>query len=347
MSFPLLGDIERLEADAARIRVQASVLKIKETAYKCRRDANRAIQLHHASLSVPKHLIGEDNSCGYRVTLRCIEDCCPVTVSIRQFREGGNKCWRVYDRDGIKEEWTHSFFCNKVASIPVGVAADLLKDETARGKDLFLKAKQKGICLGGAQVSSSGVSHVQHVAASRVSRELNKMQRAENNINKLPGVLQAYLKENPGAHAAFVVEDNVFKRCLLVPQLSISMFKHGFLRKLFSIDCGHWRNIDNRDYKLLLIFGSTGNNNNCTLVWAIVDGERKNNILWAFEELKVAGVDLNSSDVATLSDQGSAIVSAIKEALPNSFHLTCAKHWLGNHPRNWGDSNDNIYWKLV
>ena len=45
MSFPLLDDVERLEADAARIRVQASVLKIKETAYKCRRDANRAIQL--------------------------------------------------------------------------------------------------------------------------------------------------------------------------------------------------------------------------------------------------------------------------------------------------------------
>ena len=63
MSFPLLDDVERLEADAARISVQASVLKIKETAYKCRRDANRAIQLHHASLSVPKHLIGEDNSC--------------------------------------------------------------------------------------------------------------------------------------------------------------------------------------------------------------------------------------------------------------------------------------------
>ena len=83
----------------------------------------------------PPAPVHADNSCGYRVTLRCIEDCCPVTVSIRQFREGGNKCWRVYDRYGIKEEWTHSFFCNKVASIPVGVAADLLKDETARGKD--------------------------------------------------------------------------------------------------------------------------------------------------------------------------------------------------------------------
>ena len=35
MSFPLLDDVERLEADAARIRVQTSVLKIKETAYKC------------------------------------------------------------------------------------------------------------------------------------------------------------------------------------------------------------------------------------------------------------------------------------------------------------------------
>ena len=185
------------------------------------------------------------------------------------------------------------------------------------------------------------------MAAGRVTAELNKIQRAENNINKLPGLFKVYLHENPGAYANYVVEGNVFKRCILIPQLSIAMFKHGYLRNLFSVDCGHWRNTDNRDYKLLLIYATTGNNQNCTLVWSIVDGEKKTNILWVFQELRIAGVELNSFDIATISDQGSALLSAIKDGLPKSFHLTCAQHWIGNHPRNWVVDNDNIYWKLV
>ena len=140
----------------------------------------------------------------------------------------------------------------------------------SRGKHLCLQAKKKR-----SQPAASGISHAHHVAAGRVTAELNKIQRAENYINKLSGLFKVYLHESPGAFANYVVEGNVFKRCILIPQLSIAIFENGYLKILFPVDCGHWKNTDNRDNKLLLIYATTGNNQNCTLVWSIVDGEKK------------------------------------------------------------------------
>ena len=82
MSLPVTPESLKLEADATSLRIQASITEIKNTQFPSRKAANQAIQLHHASLQIPKHLIAEDNYCGRRVTLRCSDDNCSVKVSI-------------------------------------------------------------------------------------------------------------------------------------------------------------------------------------------------------------------------------------------------------------------------
>ena len=62
MSLSILADALNLEADAADLRVQASILKIKCSEYPSRTAANEDIQLHHASLTTPKHLVAIDNA---------------------------------------------------------------------------------------------------------------------------------------------------------------------------------------------------------------------------------------------------------------------------------------------
>ena len=266
MSLSILSDALNLEADAADLRIQVSIVKIMGSEYPSRTAANEAIQLYHASLITLKHLVAIDNASGRRVTLRCFDESCQVKVSIRQFANGGSPYWQIYNRKGVAEEWHHGFFRNNIPSFPAKIAAKLLKDEVSRGKHLCLQAKKKRINLGGSQPTITGISHAHHVAAGRVTAELNKIQRAENYyMNELSGPFKVY----PGAYANYVVEGKVFKRCILIPQLSIAMFKHGYLKILF------WKNTDNRDNKLLPIYGTTGNDQNCTLVWSVVDGEKK------------------------------------------------------------------------
>ena len=110
-----------------------------------------------------------------------------------------------------------------------------------------------------------------------------------------------------------------------------SMYQHGFLRKLFAIDGGFWKHPSGKAYKLLLVESTTGNHENCCVAWAIVDGETTENIDWVIARLKSADVDLNCKDVATISDEGKAILKAINNSLALSFHMACAKHWIGNH----------------
>ena len=114
MALTILNEAAKLEVEAAQLRIKASVLQIKETQYASRRAANHAIQLHHGSLSIPKHLKADNNDGGRRVTHQCMEDCCPVRISIRQFGNGGQPYWKVYDREGIVEEWNHGFFAIKL-----------------------------------------------------------------------------------------------------------------------------------------------------------------------------------------------------------------------------------------
>ena len=356
MAMNFESEATRLEAEAADLRLKAAIHTLKSSRYSNRSEANLAIQVFHASLSVPKHLKAEDNRCGHRVTLRCIEDQCPVNVSIRKFEVQGASFWAVYEKKGVIEEWRHGFYCNKIASCPVKVQAILLKDTTCKGTDLISVAKQRKISVGGGQLFDSNVSHRHHVAASRLKAELIKSQKKDNDIMRLPGIFDEFKRSNPGSHAVYHVDEVdeqvfVFKRCLIVPQLSISMFQCDYLRHLYAIDCGHWSNVDERAYKLLLIYATTGNNQNCVVAWAIVDGEKKENILWVYRELKLAGVDLNSPKIATISDQGSALLSSIADGLPDSFRITCCQHWLGNHPGSWGkDSSgtkNNLFWRLV
>ena len=140
-----MSDALKRELEAADLRVQESIKKIKSTEYPSRREANKAIQLHHASLSTPKHLVADDNNDGRRVILLCTERHCPVRVSIRQFANGGSPYWRVYNRQGIIEEWNHGFLCDKVAAVPAKIAETLLKDDASRSKDLYLRAKKKRV----------------------------------------------------------------------------------------------------------------------------------------------------------------------------------------------------------
>ena len=355
MATDLESEAIRLEAQAADIRLKAAILALKSSRYSKRSEAKHAIQVFHGSLHVPKHLKAEDNSLGNRVTLRCSDDRCSVNVSIRKFEQKGASFWAIYDKEGVTEEWTHGFYCNKIASCPVKVQARLLKDVTCKGIDLITVAKQRKISLGGSLIFNSNLSHRHHMAASRLKAELVKSQKKDNDIMRLPGIFDEFKRKNPGSHAVYHVDEveevNVFKRCLIVPQLSISMFQYGYLRHLYAVDCGHWSNVDERAYKLLLIYATTGNNQNCVMAWAVVDGEKKENILWVYRELKLAGVDLNSPKIATIADQGSALLSSIAEGLPESFHITCSRHWLGNHPGSWGKDSiggkNNLFWKLV
>ena len=276
MHMSLEDEATRLEAMAADLRCQAAVKVIKDTHFNSRREANLAIQVHHGSLPVPKQLKAENNDCGNRVTLRCMDERCPVNISVRKFEKKGTTFWRVYDKKGIAEEWSHGFYCTKVASCSVKVQAELLKDVTSKGSDLITAAKKRNISVGGVQSFESNLSNRHHVAASRLKTELARRQKRDNDIMRLPGILDDFKRRNPGSHAVYHVDEredvNIFKRCLIVPQLTVSMFKSGYLRHLYAIDCGHWSNVDERAYKLMLIYATTGNNQNCVVAWGIVDG---------------------------------------------------------------------------
>ena len=138
-------------------------------------------------------------------------------------------------------------------------------------------------------------------------------------------------------------------RCVVVSQLSIAMFRAGYLRCIFAIDCGFWKHASGKKYKLLLIESTTGNNENCCVAWAIVDGESTANVIWVIEQIRLSGIELNDSKVATISDEGKAILRAINIQLPLSFHMTCAKHWIGRQSGKWETTGkkESLFWKLV
>jgi hypothetical protein len=165
-------------------------------------------------------------------------------------------------------------------------------------------------------------------------------------IEKLPSLLRQFETLNPGCKT-FVdaTENGVFKRCAVITQRSIIYFQTDYVRKLFSIDCGFWKSGVGKEYKLLLIFGSTGNNTNLTVLWAIVDGETKDNIMWALDCLSEADIHTNNTNIAFLSDEGLGIVHGLEERAPLSAKFLCSKHWIGNH-KGWGQ-RDALFWHLV
>ena len=89
----------------------------------------------------------------------------------------------------------------------------------------------------------------------------------DDTITQLPAILKVYTEYNEGAFADYQEVDNILSRCGIISEISISMYQHGFLRKLFAIDGGFWKHSCGKAYKLLLIESTTGNNENCSVAW--------------------------------------------------------------------------------
>ena len=142
-------------------------------------------------------------------------------------------------------------------------------------------------------------------------------------------------------------EENYFRRCVIITYRAINAFKVGYLRKLFSTDCGFWKHPAGKQYKLVLVYGTTGNNSNMTVSWGVIDGEKIQNIAWILGCMEASEINCNSINQAWISDGSKAITTAIAEVAPQSFRLACAKHWIGNHRKgSWGQGQ-SLFWSLT
>lgn len=332
--------------------IPSTVVDIKSARFPNRKSAFECLQLYHAKLNPPRKLKAINDNSGSRVSYCCVDQDCSVRVSIKRVVKHGQKRWIVFERKNMGEIWDHSEHCESVVALSSRTAAhSLCNVDATSNRDLIHKAREYGINLGGNQSNSCDIDGKAFKAASRLQYHISniKNEMMDEQISKLPAILELFKLENTGSHAAVYVEDNLLKRCLIVSQLSIAMYKYGYLRRLFAIDCGLWKVISGKQYKLLLIDSTTGNNENCCIAWAIVDGETTTNIIWVIEELRKVGIELNDKNVATISDEGKALLKAINTELPLSFHLTCAKHWLGGHKGKWETTGkkDSLFWQMV
>ena len=331
------------------LSMSALIQAIKNTKFSRRKQASERIQLYHAGLIPPRRVDVENNRCGTTITYICADTDCKVRITVRRFKiKGEGVYWAVCeDKD---EQWEHSLLCEKVVSIPMKTAATLLKDVKAKGKELINVMRDRGLNFGGSQAKQCALTHREHVYANRLAVKIEQARNDTGDINLLPGILNEFASKNLGSHVAFEFDESYFKRCVIVSKMSIAMFHANYLRKLFSIDRGFWKHKSGKQYKLLLISASTGNNDNCSVARSIVDGEKRENIVWVLNELKKAGIDLNSPDVATITDEGKAILSAIESENPHGKHMICANHWIGNRIGVWekkGTNTKTLFWELV
>lgn len=290
----------------------SSIDEIKQFKFANRQDAIDTLQMYHARLNPPKKLKKVVETCGTHATYCCIDEDCPVRVSVKQITKNYQKSWVVFNRENYPETWIHGSLCEAIVSLSNKTAAYLLKDVESRGRDLIMKAREHGIHLGGDEALASDLKSRHFKAAARLRQYMSLIQneQMDESIPQLPEILRAYTDANEGSYADYQTINNLLTRCVIVSQISISMYQHGFLRRLFAIDCGFWKNTTGKCYKLLLVESTTGNNENCCVAFAIVDGETTDNVDWVLDRLKVAGVDLNKTDIATISDEGKALLKA-------------------------------------
>ena len=223
----------------------ATVEDIRQFHFTSRKAAFECIQLYHGSLHPPRKLKMIKENIGTRVTYCCVDKDCPVRVSLKLVSRDSQKSWIVYDSDGHKDMWTHGPLCECVVSLSKCVvslstktAAHVLKDIDGNGRDLVLKARERGINLGGRQVSANDITINQMKAARRVKVQIATLNGSAigDLICKLPSLLNEYKKSNFGAFTSLKFQENVLKSCLLVSQLSIIMFHNNYLRNLLAID---------------------------------------------------------------------------------------------------------------
>ena len=125
-----------------------------------RSDAYESIQFYHGNLKPPKKLKMIRENIGSRVTYRCIDVDCPVRVSVKSVVKQRQVSWVIFDRQDHPEQWTHGPFCECVVSLSTKTSARILRDIDGNGRDLVLKARDRGINLGGSQSYNSDVSQV-------------------------------------------------------------------------------------------------------------------------------------------------------------------------------------------
>ena len=154
--------------------LSSSIEVIKRTRFLRRKHAFEKIQLHHASLSPPRRLKAEDNTCGTKVTYICADTKCKVRITIRRFRlRDAGIFWGVCnEKDDL---WEHSPECEKVVSVPLSAAATLLKDVRASGKELINIMREKSFNFGGDEAKECSFTRREHVYANRIAKKIRQM----------------------------------------------------------------------------------------------------------------------------------------------------------------------------
>ncbi|GKE54998.1 pentatricopeptide repeat-containing protein [Tanacetum coccineum] len=78
--------------------------------------------------------------------------------------------------------------------------------------------------------------------------------------------------------------------------------------------------------EILIVVGRDGNNHIYPIAWAVVNVENKDNWSW-FLELLGEDIDMPTGNGLTLiSDQHKGLIEAIKDVMPLTGHIQCARH---------------------
>ncbi len=309
---------------------------IRHEQFRTRKEIVEAIKLEQFSVKPSKTLKAcEDFSdSGTAHTLKCTSGTCQFRVSVKKSSKDGIKLWRVGQRKGVVEQLEHCISCMCAAR-----PSPMLVSATLKAKNLTIK-----------DVSQLGVRNVDPVFVSRLKsiQRLEANQSARESLHGLPTILAKWMEQNPCSKVVFAkdLETHEMKRVIMINQATVSAYETGFLRNLYSIDGGHIYYSNGKAYRLVVIYGTTGNNQNIMVGWSICDGETAENIVAIVTELANCGIILNANNVVIISDQGSAIKKAIVDSMSESAHMFCAKHWIGYNKANWG-VNNRIFLELV
>ena len=310
--------------------------------YDTRKMFTEAVMVWQAEQKFPKQMKVVQNS-GCSVDVCCSDDECNMFVRGRGARNGG--IWRV-----DKEDYCETHSVNSGLLSPKTFATLFRDDPTLLSSSSDIKSKLKYFrsqhnCSVSTNCVTADVSEKMRVGMTRartMAKEMN-LKCCEKKLQQMDSLLEVYQLRNTGSFTDIeFYDDGSLRRLCIVTQSAVSVWKSGFCGRFLSDDGGFWKEERGKKYKLIVIVGTTGNNTNQTLVWAICDGETSDNIAYTIAALRSAGIIINSCDVAIIADEGTGLRKAFNEVCIDSFILLCSKHWLDGS-KGWGKEGKYFY----
>jgi hypothetical protein len=291
------------------------------------------VKVWQAQQTYPKRLKVERVS-GTCICVKCEDVDCGMCV---EGRCKADRSWAVSNCNA-----SHNVNCLNAGQLQPNIIAARFINQPVLAQNLTTKEVLTSLkafnCSVGGNSRGTDVSGAARLGVTRAKAAAKKLNKGgyDLKLQQIECLMTVYKTQNPGSLTDIeFYDDGTLRRLYIISQVAVSVWTSGFARRIVSLDGGFWKEAHGKKYKLIVFVCTTGNNNNQTLIWVIADGEKADNISYAIDALREAGIVVNDAEVATISDEGAAIWKALRDSALLAFHMLCKIHWLDNS-KGWG-----------